>query len=410
MRQCRYGVYLAYSRTRLGFGDSMSVLGISRWAAGLLVLALTACGDSQQKAAPPAPPTVTVAHPVKRSVVDYDEYVGRFLAVDMVEVRARVSGYLEKVHFQDGQIVKQGDLLFTIDRRPFQNALDQARANLTQAQSNLTYAQADLARGQQLVRDKTITEQTFQQRSQAMRNAEAVVTAAQAAVRQAELDVEFTELRAPIAGRIGDRRVAPGNLVTGGTGGNTTLLATIVSTDPIRLEFSFDEASFLRYSRLAGAMQGTSRGMSAPVAAKLLDEAAFSRDGRMYFVDNVIDRSSGTIRGRAQFANPDSILTPGMFARVRIAATAPYEALLVPDAAIGSEQARKYVLVVGPDDVVATKYVTLGQVVDDLRVIKSGVEANDRVVVNGLARAKAGQKVTPQEQDATPPAPQAKVN
>lgn len=388
----------------------MFVLGIRRWAAASLVFALAACGESQQKAAAPPPPTVTVAHPVKRSVVDYDEYVGRFLAVDMVEVRARVSGYLEKVDFQDGQIVKQGDLLFTIDRRPFQNALDQARANLTQAQSNLTYAQADLARGQQLMRDKTITEQTFQQRSQAMRNAEAAVAAAQAAVRQAELDVEFTELRAPITGRIGDRRVAPGNLVTGGTGGNTTLLATIVSTDPIRLEFSFDEASYLRYSRLAGGTQGTSRGMSAPVAAKLLDEPTFSREGRMDFVDNVVDRASGTIRGRAQFSNPDSILTPGMFARVQIAATAPYEALLVPEAAIGSEQARKYVLVVGPEDLVVTKYVALGQVVDDLRVIKSGVEENDRVVVNGLARAHPGQKVTPQEQDATPPAPQAKVN
>jgi len=388
----------------------MLLLGIRTWVAAVLVLGLAGCGESQQKAAPSAPPNVTVANPVKRTVVDYDEYVGRFLAVDMVEVRARVSGYLEKVHFQDGQLVKEGDLLFTIDKRPFQNAVDQARANLAQAQSNLTYARADLARGEQLVRDKTITEQTFQQRTQAMRNAEAAVAALQAAIRQAELDMEFTELRAPIAGRIGDRRVAPGNLVTGGTGGNTTLLATIVSTDPIRLEFSFDEASYLRYSRLAGGTQGTQRGMSAPVSAKLLDEANFSREGRMDFVDNVIDRSSGTIRGRAQFANPDSLLTPGMFARVRIAGTAPYEALLLPDAAIGSEQARKFVFVVGPDDVVATKYVTLGQVFDDLRVIKSGVDANDRVVVNGLARARAGQKVTPQEQSVAPPAPQAKVN
>lgn len=381
-------------------------------APAVVVLALAGCGESQQKAAaPPAPPTVTVALPVKQSVVDYDEYVGRFLAVDMVEVRARVSGYLEKVHFRDGQLVKQGELLFTIDRRPFQNMVDQARANLAQAQSNLTYAQADLARGQQLVRDKTITEQTFQQRSQATRNAEAAVAAAQAAVRQAELDIEFTDLRAPITGRIGDRRVAPGNLVTGGTGGNTTLLATIVSTDPIRLEFSFDEASFLRYSRVAWDAEGANRGMSAPVAIKLLDEAIFSREGRMDFVDNVIDRTSGTIRGRAQFPNPDGVLTPGMFARVRVAATAPYEALLVPDAAIGSEQARKFVLVVGSDDVVATKYVTLGQVVENLRVIKSGIEANDRVVVNGLTRARAGQKVTPQEEGAAPPpAPQAKVN
>lgn len=389
----------------------MFACGMKYLAGAVVILALAGCGDSQQAAPPPVPPTVTVAHPVKQSVVDYDEYVGRFIAENMVEVRARVSGYLEKVHFQDGQVVKQGDPLFTIDRRPFQNALDQARANLAQAQSNLTYAKADLERGQQLVRDKTITEQTFQQRSQAMRNAEAAVAAAQAAVRQAELDIEFTELRAPIAGRIGDRRVAPGNLVTGGTGGNTTLLATIVSTDPIRLEFSFDEASFIRYSRLTGGTLGNQRGMSAPVAIKLIDEPTFSREGRMDFVDNMIDRTSGTIRGRAQFSNSEGILTPGMFARVRIAGTAPYEGLMVPDVAIGSEQARKFVLVVGSDDLVATKYVTLGQVVDSLRVIKSGIEPNDRVVVNGLTRARPGQKVTPQEETAPPPpAPQAKVN
>ena len=189
-------------------------------------------------------------------MVDQDEYVGRFVAVDSVEIRARVSGYLDKIHFTDGQMVKQGDLLFTIDKRPFQTSLEQARANLAQARANLAFAEADLARGAQLVRDKTITEQTFDQRTQAKRVAEAAVAAQEAAVRQAELDLEFTELRAPVAGRIGDRRVSPGNLVTGGTGGNTTLLATIVSIDPIRFEFTFDEASYLRYERLSQARQG----------------------------------------------------------------------------------------------------------------------------------------------------------
>ncbi len=179
---------------------------------------LAGCGEAQKPAAPP-PPTVTVAKPVKRTIVDQDEYVGRFVAVDAVEVRARVSGYLDKVHFQDGQIVKQGDLLFTIDKRPFQNTLDQARANLELAKSNLAFTQADLARGQQLLRDRTISEQIFEQRAQAARNAQAAVAASEAMVRQAELDLEFTELRAPVTGRIGDRRVAPGNLVTGGTGG-----------------------------------------------------------------------------------------------------------------------------------------------------------------------------------------------
>ena len=227
---------------------------------GLLAFALAGCGQAQQPAqAPPPPPTVTVANPIKRTIIDYDEYVGRFVAVNSVEVRARVSGYLESVHFTDGQTVKQGDLLFTIDRRPFQNTLEQARANLTQARSNLIYTESDLARGQQLVRERTIAEQMFEQRAQAKRNAEAAVLANEAAVRQAELDLQFTELRAPVTGRIGDRQVSPGNLVSGGTAAGTattTMLATIVSTDPIRFEFTFDEASLLRYERLTKDSQG----------------------------------------------------------------------------------------------------------------------------------------------------------
>src|SRR6266498_1013680 len=201
---------------------------------------LAGCGEAQKQAAPP-PPKVTVAKPIKRTIVDQDEYVGRFVPVDVVEIRARVSGYLDKLHFTDGQIVKQGDLLFTIDNRPYQNTLDQARANLETAKSNLAFTQSDLARGQQLVRERTISEQIYEQRAQAFRNAKASVAANEAMVRQAQLDLEYTELRAPITGRIGDRRVTQGNLVTGGAGGNTSLLATIVSTDPIRFEFTFDE-------------------------------------------------------------------------------------------------------------------------------------------------------------------------
>lgn len=365
------------------------------------------CGDSAQKPAAPPPPAVTIAKPIKRTVADFDEYVGRFVAVSSVEVRARVSGYLEGVHFKDGQTVKQGDLLFTIDKRPFQNAADQARANLTQAKSNVAFTEADYTRGQQLVRDKTITDQTFEQRSQAFRNAQASVSNAEAALRTSELDLEFTELRAPIDGRIGDRRVSQGNLVTGGTGGNTTLLATIVSTDPIRFEFTFDEASYLRYERLAksGAKDDiASRGTGTKVSLKLIDEADFVLEGSMDFVDNVIDRSTGTIRGRAVFANPNGVLTVGMFARVRVPASPPYEALLVPDSVVGTEQARKFVTVVNAENVVTPKYVTLAQVLPDgMRVIKEGLSPDDRVVVNGLLRARPGQKVTPQEQGAAPP-------
>ncbi len=336
-----------------------------------------------------------MAKPIKRTVFDYDEYVGRFTAINSVEVRARVSGYLEGLHFKDGQLVKQGDLLFTIDKRPFQNTLDQARANLVQAQSNVAFTESDYTRGQQLVRDKTITDQTFEQRAQAFRNAKASVSNNEAAVRQAELDLEFTELRAPVNGRIGDRRVSPGNLVTGGTGGNTTLLATIVSTDPIYFEFTFDEASYLRYERLArnGGQDVASRNASVPVALKLIDENDFDHKGRMDFVDNVIDRATGTIRGRAVFENPNGVLTPGMFARVRVPGSSPYEGLLVPDAAIGTEQARRFVIVIDAQDTARIKYVTLGQLTsDNLRVIKNGIGPDDRIVVSGLMQARPGRE------------------
>ncbi len=373
------------------------VISMVLWRASFalaLATLVASCGDKQQQSGGPPPPAVTVAQPTKRTIADFDEYVGRFIAVNSVEVRARVSGYLEGVHFKDGQIVKQGDLLFTIDRRPFQNAFDQAQANLAQAKSNLDFTEKDLARGQQLVREKTITDQTFEQRAQAARNANAAVSNMEAAVRQAKLDMEFTELRAPIDGRIGDRRVSPGNLVTGGAGGNTTLLATIVSTDPIQFEFTFDEASFLRYERLAkGGMDVASRGGGVKVTLKLIDETEFVHTGSMDFVDNVIDRSTGTIRGRALFDNPNGVFTPGMFARVRVPASPAYEALLVPDAAIGSEQARKFVLVVDGDNTARPKYVTLGQLDGDLRVIKQGLGPDDRVIVNGMARVRAGQKV-----------------
>ena len=370
----------------------------------VLAILLAGCGGTPQPPAAPPLPNVTVAKPTRRTIVEQDEYVGRFVAVAMVEVRARVSGYLDQVHFQDGQLVKEGDLLFTIDKRPFQNTLAQARANLETAKSNLTFAEADLARGRQLLGDRTISEQVFEQRAQTSRNARASVAANEALVRQAELDLEFTELKAPIGGRIGDRRVTPGNLVTGGTGGSTTLLAVIVSTDPIRLEFTFDEASLLRYERLARDGSAGLADGKTPVRLRLIDEEDFSHYGRMDFVDNVVDRATGTIRGRAQFANADGLFTPGMFARVQMPGSAPYQALLVPDAAIGTEQARKFVLAVNADDVVTQKYVTLGQVVDGLRVIKSGISSDDRVIVAGLMRARAGGKVVPQEEGAAPQA------
>jgi RND family efflux transporter MFP subunit len=337
--------------------------------------------------------------------------------------------------------VKKGDLLFTIDRRPFQIALEQMHANLAQARANLAFAQADLQRGQALLQNKTITEQVYDQRTQAANVAQAAVAAQEAMVHSAELDLDqYSELRSPIDGRIGDRRVSVGNLITGGAGGNTTLLATIVSVDPIRFEFTFDEQSYLRYERFAknrppdqrpnqqtdqssarqSDQQATGQTVRAanqnddppaatpredgvdtgvPVSLKLIDEKDFDHAGKIDFVDNVISTSSGTIRGRAVFANPNGLFTPGMFGRIRVPASPPHAALLLPDAAVGSEQARKYVLVVDDGGTVRQKYVTLGQLDGGLRVIKDGLLATDRVIVNGLMHAQPGIKVKTETQN-----------
>ncbi len=383
----------------------------------LLALALTlaACERpaTQAQNAPPPPPQVTVATPAKMEVADHQEFVGRFVAIDAVEVRARVSGYLSEIHFKDGQLVKKGDLLFTIDRRPFEAALDQARANLEQARANLAFAESDLKRARNLERGTSITEQVFDQRVQARGAAEASVKSQEAAVRQASLDFEFTELRAPVSGRIGDRRVSTGNLVTGGTSGETTLLATIQSTNPIRFEFTLDETSYLRYLRL-NTSEANRPVVGVPVKLRLLDEQTFLHEGRMDFVDNAIDGSSGVIRGRAEFPNSSGLFTPGMFGRIQIAAAPPAEALLVPDTAIGTEQVRKFVLVVDEKNVARQKYVTLGSLVDGLRVITDGLGPEDRVVINGLMRVRAGVAVTPQQgaiaSAAPPPSADTKSN
>jgi membrane fusion protein, multidrug efflux system len=361
----------------------------------LVSLGLAGCGQQQSQAqATPPPPQVTVAQPMKKLVADEQEFVGRFVAVDAVEIRARVSGYLEEIHFKDGQTVKTGDLLFTIDRRPFQTSLEQARANLDQAKANLAFTDSDLERGRSLVLGTTITQQSFDQRVQAKRVAEANVKAQEAALRQAELDLQYSELKSPVTGRIGDRRVSIGNLVTGGTSGTTTLLATIKSTDPIRFEFTWDEGSYLRFLRMHKDALGPD--LKVPVSLRLIDEDNYSHEGHMDFIDNAIEGSSGAIRARAEVSNPDGMLTPGMFARIKVPMAPPAEALLVPDTAIGTEQVRKFLFVLDADDVARQHYVTLGTLVGGLRVITSGLNPDDRVVINGLMRVRPGQKVSPQ--------------
>lgn len=370
----------------------------------VLLLPLAGCGQptAQGQAAPP-PPQVTVAVPTTRAVTDRDEYVGRFVAVDVVNVSTRVSGFLDKIHFTDGQMVKEGDLLFTIDQRPFKIAVDQAQANLTQARANLDFTKADLERARTLLEDRTsnaISKQTFDQRTQAERTAAAIVLSQEAQVRSAQLDLGFTEVKAPVTGQIGDRRVSVGNYVTGGVSGTPTLLAVIVSTDPIRFEFTIDEASLLRMTRRkAGAdIKGD------PVTLKLIDDKDFVHEGKLDFLNNVIDRETGTIRGRAVFDNKNGLFRPGMFARIRLLASDPYQALVVPDAAIGTEQVKKFVYVVGPDNKVMQRFVTLGPLVGDQRVIRDGLTADDKVVVNGLMRVRPGVTVNPQ-MAAAPAAP-----
>ena len=386
-----------------------------------MALALSAggCNENASKpnqAAAPPPPAVTVSRPVTKVVADFDEYVGRFTAVDYVEVRARVSGYLEKIHFTDGQVVKANDTLFTIDKRPFEVALQQVKAARAQGEANLAYAESDLKRGDRLVKGSTITQQTYDQRVQARNVAEAALVAQDAAIRQAELDLQYTELKAPITGRIGDRRVSVGNLVTGGSGGaaTTTLLATIVSIDPIRFEFTMDEQSYLRFlaADIASSPQDAGTSHAVPVTLKLIDEKDFVHNGKIDFVDNVIDRSSGTIRLRAEFPNPDGKLTPGMFGRIKVPKSAPASALLVPDTAIGTEQVRKFVYTIGSDNVANPKYVTLGAEVDGMRVVTAGLTADDVIVVNGLMRIRPGSKVSPQQStaDAAPGTPAVKTN
>lgn len=359
-----------------------------------LALLLAGCGEqAPQKSGPPPAPQVTVANPATRTVTDQDEYVGRFVAINEVNVRARVSGYLDAIHFTDGQMVKQGDLLFTIDQRPFKIALQQAQANLAQAQANLDFTKADLERARSLLEDRNstaISKQTFDQRTQAERTAAATVQSQEAAVRSAQLDLDFTEIKAPVSGQIGDRRVSVGNYVTGGTGGSPTLLAVIVSTDPIRFEFTIDEAALLRIQRRKADIKGE------PVALKLIDDKGFVHEGKMDFLNNVIDRETGTIRGRAVFDNPNGLFRPGMFARIRLNSSDPHEVLVVPDTAIGTEQVKKFVYVVGPDNKVAQRFVTLGILSGDQRVILEGLNAQDKVVVNGLMRVRPGVTVSPQ--------------
>jgi len=359
-------------------------------------VALGGCDRPPAATAAPPPPPVTVAHPLQKNITEWDEYTGRFQAVETVEVRARVSGFIDKVQVNEGQLVKEGDLLFVIDQRPFQLAVEQAAADLARAHAKLEIATLDVQRASPLVESQTLTGREFDTRKSTQRDAAGQVASAEAALKTAQLNLEWTEVRAPISGRISDRRVDAGNLITGGANG-ATLLTVIVSIDPIHFVFDGSEADFIRYLRLARAgARPSSRDAQNPVSVRLADETEFVHQGRMDFVDNAINPKTGTIRGRAVFDNKDGFLTPGFFGRMRLFG-GTHDALLVPDAAIASDQSRKIVFTVADDGTVGVKLVELGPIVDGLRVIRSGLAASDRIVIDGLARARPGQKVRPED-------------
>ena len=357
---------------------------------------LAGCDNKPAANAAPPPPPVTVSAPLQKSITEWDEYTGRFEALATVEVRARVSGFIESIQFKDGQIVKQGDPLFVVDRRPYQLAVDQAKSDLERARSKLEIATSDVERATPLVKSQTLTEREFDTRKSTQRDAAGAVGASEAALKQAQLNLEWTDVRAPIAGRISDRRVDAGNLITGGQSG-ATLLTTIVTLDPIHFIFDGSEVDFIRYLRLAAAGdRPSSRNAANPVAVRLADETEFKHTGRMDFVDNVVNSKTGTIRGRAILDNKDGLLTPGFFGRLRLFG-GDRNALLIPDSAIASDQASKIVFTVAADGTVGTKKVELGPIVEGLRVVRSGLAGTDRIVIDGIQRARPGQKVTAQD-------------
>lgn len=360
--------------------------------AGVLFLGVKqlSVGDEAQASAPP--PMVTVSRPLERTIVEWDDYVGRFEASQAVEIRARVSGALQSIHFKDGDIVRKGQLLFVIDPRPFTAALAEAKAREASAEAALALARSDYERASRLIDDQAVSQEEMDQLRAAVRSAEAGLAAARAQVRARALDVEFTQVRAPITGRVSDRRVDVGNLVGNGSGNSVTLLTTVYALDPLYFSFDGSEALYLKQLRQNGGPT------KARVEIKLQDESEYRWKGHVDFTDNAIDASSGTMRARAVVANPDYFLVPGMFGNMRLAAGPARKALLVPDAAIVTDQARKLVYVASPSGAAEARPVTLGPRIGSLRVVRAGLTSDDRVVVSGIQFAQSGAKLATREE------------
>ncbi len=333
-----------------------------------------------------------------REVIEFDEYTGRLEATENVEVRARVNGYLQSIHFKDGQLVKKGDLLFVIDPRPYQAEVDRVTAELQLAQARLELAKSDYARAQKLLQFRAISQEEADTRAATERQAEESAQAGRAAVKAARLNVEFTRVTAPITGKISRKLVTEGNLINGGSA-ESTLLTTIVSLDPIYCYFEADERSYLKYMRLAKERKDSAREGRNPVHLALADEKGFPHRGSIDFIDNRLDTKTGTMSGRAVFSNADLSLTPGLFGRVRLQGSAPYEALLVPEEAVGSDQSQRFVFIVNGGNTVEYRAVQVGPLIHGFRVIREGLRSDDWFIVNGIQRAKTGMKVTQERRE-----------
>jgi multidrug efflux system membrane fusion protein len=369
----------------------------------LLAVTLSGCGDKPPPQAAAGPPPVTVAQPTKRTVTDWDEFTGRFEAVEEVQVRARVGGFVTNVEFRDGAFVNTGDLLYIIDPRPFEAVAEQADGQLSDARAKGELAKRELDRGLTLVQTSAVSESVVDQRRQALQAAKAAEMQAEGALKAAQLNIEFTHVIAPIGGRVSRHLISVGNLVQGSDAGGGTLLTSIVSLDPIYIYFDMDEATYLKNNRLYfEGKRPSSRENPNPVQVSLTGETKPSHDGKVDFLDNRLDVSTGTLRGRAVIPNKDFSILPGQFGRVRLIGSAPYEALLLPDTAIATDQSRKIVFVVKDDDTVEARPVVLGPLDEGLRVIREGLKAEDRVIVDGLQRARVGAKVSPHAAPAAP--------
>jgi multidrug efflux system membrane fusion protein len=361
----------------------------------LLLAAVAACTRAEAQPGEPPLPKVTVANVLERSVTEWDEFTGRLEAVDAVAVRPRVSGYVSKVTFTEGAVVRKGDLLFQIDARPFQAEVDRLRAERSRADAVVDRAESELQRADRLRAENAMSREEFDRRSAFARESKAQVAAVTAGLAAAELNLEFTRVTAPISGRVGRAIVTEGNLVSTGPG-EATLLTTLVSIDPIHAHFDADESIFLKYEELARqGLRQNARSAKQRIEMELAGETDYPRQGELDFLDNRLDPSTGTIRGRALFRNPTGDLTPGLFVRLRLPGTSKYSGLLIQDRAVGTDLDKRFVFVVKPDRTIEYRPVTLGPLVDGLRVVRDGLKPGEQIIVNGLQRVRPGATVDP---------------